>query len=118
MTAADGVNEKDPENKIDEYLEFSKEKGCVIKKSGWYFIDLLAWVTASNNANANIILRFYYNGLALTRARCSSYNNVKSDDSNAFSIYLKENDTVYFSMVNSTGTSTTRGASACIIPMF
>lgn len=68
------------------------------KKAGWYFISMSSVITGAG-VSANLDVTFNVNGGGIARATSWTYqNSIVDKDSNAFSIYLKQGDKIYFSV--------------------
>lgn len=109
------TKEKDSENKIDEYLTYSDVDGYTVLKSGWYFVNMSTDIKASSPADVSIY--FVINENIITFCRGWSSSSIVDRNQNAFSVYLKKDDKIYFgSSGNETATSRTSSATCC--PMF
>ncbi len=115
ITGFDSVT-KDPEKKIDEYLEFSNTQGYKIKKSGWYFVWMSVQMQSTVEANGTI--EFYCNGSQLQWcAQGVNENDGIVFQNDAFPIYLNKDDVLYF---KSAGKNTPRQRlmNGFVYPMF
>lgn len=108
--------ETDPENKISSYLRYSTEEGYVVLKSGWYYITLESVVQSSGTSD--VWLEFYVNEKIM--GKCTSWTNKEAIErnDNCFSMYLKENDKIYFSSYSNGSVASLRDVAAHIYPMF
>ena len=98
MTGLDKI--KDNANNIDQYLEFSDTKGYKVLKTGWYWVKLHSLSSMGNPGTSNACsttIRFNLNGIDIQEVRTWICNVGWDDSSDAFSIFLKKDDHIYFS---------------------
>ena len=117
VTSMDGfTRDTDANHEIDKYLFYSNENGYKVLKSGWYFIKLRADMSSSASADTSIC--FLVNGTILGEVKCWTYGSYLDINTDAFSIYLKEGDNIYFT-ARATGTAADyRNVYGYCYPMF
>ncbi len=106
----------DDNNNIAEYLSYSDETGYTVLKTGWYFMDMTAYISAS--AAADLSIRFNINGRELAYARVWAGNNSVGTDGNSFPIFLNQGDILYWIAGANGASAKERIATAYLYPMF
>ena len=105
----------DSNNNIEKYFSYSSQDGYTVLKTGWYFIDMYTDVESASKAD--ITNNFYINGQKVTGAYSWASGSYRDTDCNAFSIFLKEGDKIYFNM-QGVNNAQQRTSSAFCYPMF
>ncbi len=75
-------------------------------------------MTASSGPSADLLNKFYINGKCVAEAYSwIATNGCQDTDNNAFSIFLKQGDKIYFSMIAYVNAAGREGKAYCY-PMF
>ena len=105
----------DENNKIQEYLSYSDETGYTVLKSGWYFFETYNGIWGADYCD--LYLSINNKNILLTTTGYTGETNTGEHNNNNFSIYLKENDIIYF-LSTKGGTAAYRSLIAKVYPMF
>jgi len=117
MTSGAFTKTTDADNNIAEYLSYSDTDGYTVLKSGWYHVRLYSMIQGKTSA-ADLHIRFYINGAQFAALQSWVSGTGNENNSDNFSIYLKQGDKIFFGAQAAGTAATSRNVYGILYPMF